>query len=150
MKMDYSKFNQAFDMNELKSQIDEAKKNGGKKGDVPVNQHYDVRIDKLELTESKKGDPMVSVWFTILDGEFAKFKLFMNQVVNKGMGIHIMNEFLRSLKSGVEVEFENYQQYGEMLEDIFDIVNEKFEYSLFYGQKGEYNTFKIKEVYEVE
>lgn len=151
MKMDYSKFNNAVNMDEIKAGIEEAKAKSKDFGEIPVNVSYDVEIESMELTESKKGDPMVKIVFQIVDGEYAKSKIWMNQVVTKGLQIHILNEFLRSLKTSVEVGFEDYAQYGEMLEDIFDEVDGNFEYNLYYGQnKDGYNTYRIKKVYKLE
>lgn len=149
--MDYAKFNNALKMDEIKAEIEEAKAKSKEYAEVPVKRNYDVAIDSMELGESKKGDPMVKIVFKILDGQFAKSKIFMNQVVKKGLQIHILNEFLRSLDSGVEVGFEDYQQYGTMIEDIFDAVDGKYEYLLHYGENSSgYKTYTIKEVYEVE
>ena len=36
------------------------------------------KVDKIELKPTKKGDPMVSIWFTILAGKYKNSKLFMN------------------------------------------------------------------------
>ena len=149
--MDYAKFNNALNIEELKAGIEEAKSNSKEFAEIPVNRDYEVIIEAMELGESKKGDPMVKIKFKIIDGEFKNQRIWMNQVVNKGMSIHILNEFLRSLDSGVDVGFEDYQQYGTMIENIFEAIDGKFEYLLRYGQNASgYKTFSIKEVYEVE
>lgn len=149
--MDYSKFNNAVNMDEIKAGIEEAKAKSKEFAEIPVKRNYDVVIESMELGESKKGDPMVKIVFKIIEGEFAKSKIFMNQVVKKGIQIHILNEFLRSLDSGVDVGFEDYQQYGMMLEDIFDAIDGKFEYKLHYGENSSgYKTYNIKEIYELD
>lgn len=150
--MDFSKFDKAVDLEGLKKDIDEAKENGGtgNRPEVP-NGTYEVRITKLELTESKKGDPMVSVWFKILTGEFKNSLIFMNQVITQGFQIHIVNEFLRSLGSDYEVDFESYTQYAKLLMDISEAIDNNFEYALKYGKNDKgYNTFAIEEVFELE
>ena len=65
--MDFSKFNKAVDLEALKHDIQEAEENGGSGDykDVPTGT-YEVKIEKMEIKESKKGDPMLSVWFKIL------------------------------------------------------------------------------------
>ena len=76
----------------------------------------------------------------------------MNQVITQAFQIHIANEFLRSLDTGIDVHFDGkYSHYNNTILDIFEEVNGKLEYELDYGEnrKG-YNTFKITSVFEVE
>lgn len=150
MAIDFSKFDQKVDLEGLKKDVTEAQENGG--GDfkeVPLGK-YEVAITKLELGESKKGDPMVKVWFKIVEGEYKNSLLFMNQVVTQGFQIHIVNEFLRSLEAVDEVTFESYSQFNELLMDIFEAVEGKFEYVLDYGESKGFNTFKIEEIFELD
>lgn len=150
MAIDFSKFDKKVDLEGLKNDIAEAQENGG--GDfkeVPIGK-YEVAITKLELGESKKGDPMVKVWFKILEGEYKNSLLFMNQVITQGFQIHIVNEFLRSLETDIEIEFESYEQYNDLLMDVFEEVNGKLEFVLDYGENKGFNTFKIEEIFEVE
>lgn len=78
----------------------------------------------------------------------------MNQVITKGFQIHTVNEFLRSLGTKNEVEFETYSQYEKLIDDIFDDIDgDGLEYLLDYGEyknkRGNvYPTFKIKEIFE--
>lgn len=149
--MDFSKFDKQVDLEGLKQDIMEAEENGG--GDFKEVPHgkYEVAITKLELTESKKGDPMVSVWFKVTNGEYKGSLIFMNQVITQGFQIHIADEFLRSLETTVDVQFESYSQYAEMLADIFEEIEDKVEFVLDYGEnKKGYNTFEIIDSFEVE
>lgn len=146
---DFSKFDSQVDIEGLKSDIQEAAENGG--GDfkeVPLGT-YEVKIKKLELKLSKKGDPMVSCWMQILAGDYKGQLLFMNQVVTRGFQVHIVNDFLRSLGSGVEIVFESYSQYAQLLMDVAEAIDNKMEYALEYGEKNGFNTFKITEVFEL-
>lgn len=112
---------------------------------------YEVAIDKLELVSSKSGKPMATVWFKVLTGEYKGSRIFMNQVVEQAFQVHTFNDFLRSLDSGVEIEFKSYRQYGEMLMDIAEAIDKKLEYALIYGKNGKgYPTFEIDEIFEVE
>lgn len=149
--MDFSKFDKQADLEGLKQDIMEAEENGG--GDFKEVPHgkYEVAITKLELTESKKGDPMVSVWFKVTNGEYKGSLIFMNQVITQGFQIHIADEFLRSLETTVDVQFESYSQYAEMLADIFEEIEDKVEFVLDYGEnKKGFNTFEIIDSFEVE
>lgn len=149
--MDFSKFDKQVDLEGLKQDIMEAEENGG--GDFKEVPHgkYEVAITKLELRESKKGDPMVNVWFKVTNGEYKGSLIFMNQVITQGFQIHIADEFLRSLETTVDVQFESYSQYAEMLADIFEEIEDKVEFVLDYGEnKKGFNTFEIIDSFEVE
>jgi len=146
----WEKFDKVIDVEGLQKDVQEAAKNSTNYREVPHGQ-YEVRIEKMELVESKAGDPMVTVWFKVLAGDYKGSIIFMNQVITKGFQIHIVNEFLRSLDSGCDVEFKNYSQYGQLLMDIHEAINGRLEYGLKYaeGKKG-FSTYEITDVYEVE
>ena len=152
MAIDFSKFDKAVDLEGLKKDMKEAEENGGSgnREEVPHGQ-YDVAINKLEMTVSKKGDPMLSVWFKILAGSFKNSMIFMNQVMTQGFQLHIVKDFLKSLDSGIEVDFESYEQFEQLVMDIAEEIDGKLEYGLKYGENNKgYNTFEITDVFEVE
>lgn len=145
--MDFSKFDKQVDLEGLKKDIEDSANNDFK--EVPHG-NYEVAIAKLELNESKKGDPMVKAWFKIVSGEYKGSLIFMNQVITRGFQIHIVDELLRSLDSGVEVSFESYSQYAELLMDIFEAIDGNFEYGLKYGENKGFDTFEITDVFELD
>lgn len=151
MAVDYSKFDRMVDTEGLKHDYEEAAKNGGS-GEYKEVPHgtYEVKVDKMELTESKKGDPMVSIWFRILGGDYENSILFFNQVVTKGFQIHIVNQLLRDMDSGIGIDFKSFSQYGQMLMDVHEAIDGKLEFAIEYGEKKGFNTFKITEIFEVE
>lgn len=77
-------------------------------------------IVKLELLPDKKNDPMVSVWVDN-DGDLQ----FYNFPAIKGYQIHTINEFLRSLNLDNKIEFKTYVQYGQLLTDCMNLLDEK-------------------------
>lgn len=146
----WEKFDMEIDIEGLQKDVQEAAENGANYREVPHGE-YEVKIEKLELVESKAGDPMITVWFKILTGEYKGCMIFMNQVITKGFQIHLMNEFLRSLDSGYDIEFKSYSQYGQLLMDIHEAIDGQLEYGLKYGEgKKGFNTYEITDVYEVE
>lgn len=146
----WEKFDKLFDTESLVNDVEEAKENNAGYKEVPHG-NYEVSIEKLELVASKAGDPMVTCWFNVLEGEYKGSKIFMNQVITKGFQIHIANEFLRSLESGQDIEFKSYSQYGELLMDVLEAVDGTFEYSLKYEKgKKDFSTYEIADVFEVE
>ncbi len=148
----WEQFDKSIDTEGLAKDVEEAAENGGRR-EVP-HDTYEVSIQKLELVQSKKGDPMVTCWMKILEGEYKGSLIFMNQVITQGFQIHIVNEFLRSLvaemSEPIDVHFHTYSQYGNMLMDVAEAIDNNFEYKVnYYDQKG-YNAFKIEEVYILE
>ena len=64
----WDEFDKAFDTEALAKDVEEAAENGGR-CDVP-HDTYEISVQKLELTKSKKGDPMVTCWMKIVEGEY--------------------------------------------------------------------------------
>lgn len=144
----WEEFDNNVNVEGLQKDIKEAESNGGTRKEVPHG-NYEVRINKMELKKSKNGDPMLSIWFKVLAGEYANCLVFMNQLVVQGIQIHIANEFLRSLDSGVDVEFKSYSQYAGLIEDILNSINaQKLEYELKFEDNKGYNKFTIVNVFE--
>ena len=145
----WDKFDKAVDTEGLAKDVKEAAENGGEYVEVPHGD-YEGSVQKLELTASKKGDPMVTIWFKVLTGEYEGSLIFMNQVVTKGFQIHIVNELLRSMDTGIDIEFVTYRQYGNLLMDVAEAIDGNLEFALAYkeGKKG-FSTYEITEVFEV-
>lgn len=152
----FDKWDKEIDTTGLAADVQEAAENGsGQFKEVPHGD-YEVAIQQMELKASKKGDPMVSIWFKIVeDGEFKNSIIFFNQVITQGFQVHIVNEMLRMMVSEMAeapvVEFVSYNQYGNLIMDIFEEINENFEYVLSYKKgKKDFSTYEIKEVFVLE
>ena len=144
----FEKWNSNVDLNGLQKDIKDAQDNKREYEEIPHGE-YEVKVDKMELKSSKKGDPMVSIWFTILEGKYKKSKLFLNQVITQGFQIHIMNTFLKSMGTSVNVEFVDYKQYAEMLMDIAEECDSAgLEFAIKYEDNKGYDKFTITEVFE--
>ena len=93
MSMDiWAKFDQMVDTEGLKKDVKEVAENKIDYKEVPEGR-YEVKIEKMELRESKTGRPMTTIWFKILEGEYKNQYIFWNQVVDMGFGLHKVNEF---------------------------------------------------------
>lgn len=151
MALDYSKFDKQVDVEGLKKDIKDAEENGGTGNykEVPVGE-YEVSVTKMELTESKKGDPMVSIWFKILEGDYKGSLLFFNQVITQGFQIHIVDELLRSMDTGLDIAFESYSQYGQLLMDVAEVIDKQLEFAIKYEDNKGFAKYTITEVFEVE
>ena len=145
----FEKWNSNIDLAGLKQDIENAKEGGDREFEKVPHGEYEVKLDKLELKATKKGDPMVSAWFTILEGKYKNSKLFMNQVVTQGFQIHIVNEFLRSMGTDLDIDFVDYQQYSELLLDVAEFCDENnLEFAIKYEDNKGYDKFTITEVFE--
>lgn len=152
----FSKWDESVDVEGLAEDVKEAAENGtGSFKEVPHGD-YEVSINKLELGASKKGDPMVSIWFKIVsDGEYKGSLIFMNQVITQGFQIHIVNELLRKMVEECddvpEIEFKSYKKYNELLMDVFEAIDGNFEFALSYKKgKKDFSTYEIKDVFALE
>ena len=144
----FEKWNSNADLKGLQDDIKDAQDNNKEYEAVPHGE-YEVKLDKLELKATKKGDPMVSAWFTILQGKYKKSKLFMNQVITQGFQIHIVNTFLKSMGTDLYIEFVDYKQYAELLLDVAEECDtNNLEFVVKYEDNKGYDKFTITEVFE--
>ena len=150
-QMDWTKFDETVDVDGLNKDLQDNKENFGEFKDVPLGE-YEVKVNKMQLKTSKKGDPMLMVQFKILEGEYKNSSVFYNQVLNQGFQIHIANEMLRSFDTGIDIpsEFKGYAFYNNLIMDVLEeIDSQQLEYALEYGENDKgFNTFKIVEVFE--
>ena len=149
----WDKFDKEIDTEGLAEDIKEAADNGGSFPDVPHGT-YEVEVSKLELIESKAGDPMVTIWFKVLEGGHKGSMIFMNQVITRGFQIHIVNEILRQMvinEPQINIDFQTYNQYGNLLMDVAETIDGKYEFLLNYEKgKKDFSTYLIGEIYVVE
>ena len=144
----FDKWNSNVDLAGLQKDIKDAQDNNKEFEKVPYGE-YEVKVDKIELKATKKGDPMVSIWFTILNGKYKKCKLFMNQVITQGFQIHIVNIFLKSMGTNLNIDFIDYKQYAELLLDVAEFCDENnLEFAIKYEDNKGYDRFTITEVFE--
>lgn len=142
------KFNNLFDMEGLKHDIETSASSDGEFVEVPKGD-YEVKVVKLELGQTGEksknpGMPMARVWFEVLVGDFKGQKIFMNQTLTSGLGIHKMNRFLESLETGIGIEFENFAQYDDLLNRVFSEVDGVAEFQLTYGENNKgFSTYTI-------
>lgn len=152
----WDEFDKAIDTKRLAEDVKDAAENGGTFREVPEST-YEVTVEKLELVQSKSGQPMVTCWMKIISGEFKNSRLFFNQVVTQGFQARKCNEFLRALvaelddEDAIEIEFKTYRQYGELLMDVADAIDGNFEYAVEYSKNDKgYPNYKVKEVFVLE
>ena len=145
----WEKWDKKIDTAGLKNDVKKAADNKQEYRNVPKGK-YEVKIIKLELKATKKADePMLSCWLKVIGGAQKGQYIFYNQMLTTGFGIHMANEFLRSLESGIEISFENFRQFNDLLMDISEAIeSEGLEYVLDYGENDKgYKTYRIEDVF---
>lgn len=149
--MDFSKFDKKFDLEGLKEDINDAGDNTFEKTPHGV---YEVSLTKMELGESKKGDPMAIIWYNIVDGEHKNKKIFQYQLVNGGFQIKLLLDVLKDMKvlPPEDVDFYSFSQLNDLLLDIFEKVQqENLTFQLNYQpnkKNPNFDTFKIENTFE--
>lgn len=141
----WEKFDKEIDK-DIQKKIEEAE--NSEYVEVPLGD-YEVKVDNMELKISKSGNPMVSIWFKIIAGDYNNNLLFMNQVINQPFQIGLANKILRALAPNKEVEFQSYTQYANLILDVFEEIDGKYEYALKYGEKKGFSTFEVLDIFEV-
>jgi len=146
----FAEFDKAVDVKALAEDVKNSSDSPVYK-DVPDGD-YEIKVEKLELVATKETHkPMVSGWFRILSGEYKGQLIFMNQVVDEAFKIHLVKQFLISLDTELDIDFESYTQFGNLLMDVMEKIDGKLEYGLKYShnRKG-YATFEITDVFAVD
>lgn len=153
MAIDFTKFDEQVNLEQLKADAAEAEKNGG--GEFPEipKGTYTVSVDNLEVGETKDGRPMLKGQFRIKEGEFEKSCLFYNRVLygtkNDANMIASAVGFLNKLEPSEDVgpvEFDSYSQFADLVLDIAEDIQE-LEYEVEYDPKA-FNSISIKDVFE--
>ncbi|WDQ20885.1 DUF669 domain-containing protein [Lactiplantibacillus plantarum] len=156
-EFNWGKFDKAVDIDELQKDIEEAKSGDGDFPDIP-DDTYEVSVHQMELKESKKGDPMVSIRFKIEAGQFKGSLIFYNGVIQPnsqyvGLQIHRNNDMLRNLKvfDDDEIKFDGFQDYADLIMDMAEDVvdNDDFHYKLKQSTNKKNSDFKDLEILEL-
>ena len=154
--MDFSKFDEQVNIEQLQKDIHEAEENGGSGYKEVTKGTYMVKLESLELGETKDGRPMLKGMFRIIEGEFKKSCLFYNRVLygtkNDANMIASAIGFLNTLEPSEDVgpvTFESYSQFANLVLDIAEDVCDYLEYEIDYDPDA-FNSISINEVFETE
>ncbi|MFS4464709.1 DUF669 domain-containing protein [Staphylococcus haemolyticus] len=156
--INWDQFDKQVSTEEIQNAVKDAKNN-----DYPEipDGTYEVALEDMVLKTSKKGDPMLTITFVILEGEYADNKIWYNGVMQPnnekaiGYQVHKNNVMLRSLLDQDEdnesrVFFKGFNQYNDLVLDLAEeLVDAEFALEITTDKKG-YQQYKITEVFEVE
>ena len=151
---DFSKFDKQIDLNQLRKDMEEVKKNSGSGNydEVPEGS-YRVKCERLEIGTTKDGRPILKAMMRILEGDYKKQCIFFNRVLygtkNDANMIASAEGWLESLEPSEDigpVVFNGYGKFADLVMDIAEDVSE-LEYEVSYFP-DEFNSVQINEVYE--
>ena len=114
---------------------------------------YEVKINSMELTQSKNGDPMTKTIFEVVQGQFKGRYMFKNSVIYKGDNKDAWRlkqelNFINSLQPRDEVNFYSFSDFEKQISNAFaDINSRKLEYLVEIKEKNNFRTYSIVEVY---
>lgn len=152
MAIDFDKINRSVDLEGLRKGVENASENGT--GDFPTIPagKYEVALVSLEIKGTKKDNrPMLAASFKILSGEYKNQRLFMNRVIygtkDDGRMIKSAVGWLNTLDSGVDVAFQDYKQFADLVMDVAEAIDGKIEYAVEYDD-SQFNSIKITEVFD--
>lgn len=154
MAIDFDKINKSVDLEGLRKDVENASANGtGDFPTVPAGK-YEVALVSLEIKGTKKDNrPMLAASFKILTGEYKNQRLFMNRVIygtkNDGNMIKSAVGWLNTLDSGVDVAFQDYKQFADLVMDVAEAIDGKIEYAVEYDSE-KFNSITITEVFDAE
>ena len=151
-----SKIN-AEDLAQSQKEITENAQGGGNYPEVPVGK-YEVKVEKMEAKMSKSNNPMVSIWFKILNGSYKDSMIFYNGVYHEDWMRHRVVDFLSAIldddshkaEINLILKDSNINEVNDFVMDIHEQVDGTFEYLLDYGLKKGFNTYTIEEVFDVK
>ena len=146
---------QNFDLkidNNLLNDLANASTNNGDFEELPLGR-YEVKINSMELTQSKKGDPMTKTILEVVQGQFKGRYIFKNSVIYKGdrndaWRLKQEIDFINSLQPRDEVNFYSFSDFEKQVSNAFaDINSRKLEYLVEIKEKNNFRTYSIVEVY---
>ena len=146
---------QNFDLkidNNLLNDIANASSNSGEFEELPLGR-YEVKINSMELTQSKKGDPMTKTIFEVVQGQYKGRYIFKNSVIYKGdrndaWRLKQEIEFINSLQPRNQVNFYSFSDFEKQISNAFyDINSRKLEYLVEIKEKNNFRTYSVVEVY---
>lgn len=172
--IDFAALDKKVDFEELNKNIKEAEENGGTGNyeELPKGE-YIVRIENMEIGETKDGRPMLKVMARVQEAVveearedndkacefFENYKgkkkpcIFMNRVLygtkNDGNMIASAVGWLNSLEpQDTTAVFESYSQFNDCILDIFEEIEDAVEFHVVYDPDA-FNSISIVAAYDI-
>lgn len=152
--MDWSKFDNQIDAEQMKKDVEEAKKNGGNDFPEIPKGTYVVTLKSMELGETKTNPrPMLKAQFKISEGEFKGQHIFYNRVMlgtkNDASMIASAVSFVESLEPSADIGaivFNSFADFADLVLDVAEDVAD-LEYEVEYDPSN-FNSIKVTDVFD--
>ena len=144
----FAEFDKAYNSMSMREEVKEAA-DKAKDFDELKPGTYAVYVKSMELKATKNNEPMMAVQLKVSDGDHKNKMMFANFMLTKPFLIHKANEFLRSLGSDIAVEFDNYGQYADLIDDIYNWTEEhQCDYDVEFSLRdSKYSEYKVVALY---
>ncbi|NFQ67346.1 hypothetical protein [Clostridium sporogenes] len=76
-------------------------------------------INEIGLIDFK-GQPTLKISYKT---KIEDFNIILRNPLTTGLQLYLANEFLRSLNTDIDIKFENFSQYNELLKSIANKLN---------------------------
>lgn len=138
-----------IDTNALNRQVTKLQANSGERVDVPLGS-YEVALDDIKLTLSKAGKKQMACFFDIVAGEYQGNSIPVWFTIDDpdqrklAFMFHNANEFLRSLKTSVEIKgCLGYKKLNEIIGEVKkEIQDNGWEYQLQISENAKNSQYK--------
>lgn len=149
--VDFDKFDDQIDINEVNKKVAEAKESGT--NDPVPKGSYTCSVEKMELGATKKdGRPMFVLQLRIKEGKQKKRMLFMNRVVygtkNDANMIQSVLTILEKFVPDEQLSFRGYGKLNDKILDIFEDIQGNVEVDVDW-EPDAFNSISIKDVYDI-
>lgn len=131
--MDWTQFDGMIDAKTM-DELDKLASGTATYEKVPFGK-YEVVPEKIELTTSKNGNPMMVAWLRIVAGPHAKSIVFANFVMKSSFGIHKAKEFIRSMDPSTPATFTSFTQWDIYLKGVSEEICCQCSYVLDYSEE---------------
>lgn len=151
----YSNIINAAELAESQAEIQANANGSGQREEVPVGK-YEVKVEKLECVKARtSGNPMISIWFRIVNGNMKNSMIFYNGVFHQDWMRHRVAQLLSDLidegdragEINLILKTNDVAQINDFCMDVHELIDGRLEYLLNYGQSKGYPTYTIEEVY---
>ena len=154
--INFDAWDESINTKELNRQVTKLQANSGERVEVPLGS-YEVALDNIMLTVSKQGKKQMACFFDIVAGEYQGqsipvwYTLDHPDQQKLAFMFHNANEFLRSLKTSVEIKgCLGYRTLNEIITEVKkEIIDNGWEYQLKVGEgKNGYKEYTIVEKFD--
>ena len=123
--MDFEKFNKMIDVDAYNRKLEEIENgnDGVDNYEELPDGTYEMRLERLQMVENRKGEPMVKLAMSVIRGARAKSWIWVNYNILHPYAMHNLNEVLRDMDLETSIEWDgNFQHYNDVICDVLEEI----------------------------